>query len=235
MLVELRDATFGYGRRPVVHAAHVAVAPGDCLGVYGPNGSGKTTLVRGLTGLLRPMSGEVVRRRDLRCGYLPQRRDLDRHWPMSGFDAAAMAVSSRLPLGWVRRDAAAGVKTWMGKLAVAGLAKTRFSTLSGGQQQRLMLAGALAAGSELLVLDEPADGLDAASRQSFLDAVRDCLHDGLAAVLVSHDVDDLAALCTRVARLHPSADGTGPSEVECATPADLWRPAELAAAAGRAG
>src|SRR5215210_3652276 len=72
MLVELRDAAFGYNRRAVVRANQLTMAPGECLGVYGPNGSGKTTLVRGLTGLLRPISGEVNRRADLRCGYLPQ-------------------------------------------------------------------------------------------------------------------------------------------------------------------
>jgi energy-coupling factor transporter ATP-binding protein EcfA2 len=92
-----------------------------------------------------------------------------------------------------------------------------------------MLAGALAAGSELLVLDEPTDGLDAASRRSFLDAVQESLAAGLAAVLVSHDLDDLAALSTRLARVQPSPDGTGPSEVDCIAPADLW-PAALAAA-----
>jgi ABC-type Na+ transport system ATPase subunit NatA len=79
------------------------------------------------------------------------------------------------------------------------------------------------------VLDEPTDGLDAASRHSFLDATRASLAGGLAAVLVSHDVDDLAALCTRVARLHPSADGQGPSEVEIAAPEALWRPAAVPA------
>jgi ABC-type Mn2+/Zn2+ transport system ATPase subunit len=90
-----------------------------------------------------------------------------------------------------------------------------------------MLAGALAAGSDLLVLDEPTDGLDAASRLSFVDAVKQSLAAGLAAVLVSHDPDDLAALCTRVARVQPSPDGRTPSTVRCVATADLW------AAAGR--
>jgi ABC-type Mn2+/Zn2+ transport system ATPase subunit len=61
MLVEISGATFGYGRRPVVQVEALALRPGRCLGVFGPNGAGKTTLVRGLTGLLKPMTGAVTR------------------------------------------------------------------------------------------------------------------------------------------------------------------------------
>ena len=235
MLVEVIDGVFGYGRRPVVSVGRLTVAEGECLGVYGPNGSGKTTLVRGLTGLLRPMSGRVDRKTGVRCGYLPQRRDLDPSWPMSGFDAAAVAVSARLPLGWVTPAAASRVRGSMQKLGVADLGALRFSTLSGGQQQRLMLAGALAAGSDLLVLDEPTDGLDASSRRAFLRAVRACLAEGLAAVLVSHDVEDLAALCTRVARLHPPVDEAQPSSADCVTPAELFAVAAAPEPAGAVG
>ena len=222
MLVELRDAVFGYGRRPVVRAGQVTLAPGECLGVYGPNGSGKTTLVRGLTGLLRPISGYVDRQPTVRFGYLPQRRDLDPSWPMSAFDAAAVATSARLPLGWLTSRARSAVRQSMEKLGVGDLAGRRFSTLSGGQQQRVMLAGALSAGSDLLVLDEPTDGLDAASRGALLGALRDCLASGLAAVLVSHDADDLAALATRVARVRPADDAAGISTVQSVAPGELF-------------
>jgi ABC-type Mn2+/Zn2+ transport system ATPase subunit len=222
MLVQLENTTFGYGRRAVVHVDHVELSPGECLGVYGPNGSGKTTLVRGLTGLLRPMSGDVTHTPGLRGGYLPQRRDLQAHWPMTGFDAAALAVSTRRFCGWLGAGAKQVVRASMAKLNVEDLAKRPFATLSGGQQQRLMLAGALAAGSDLLVLDEPTDGLDATSRLSFIEAVKQSLGAGLAAVLVSHDPDDLAALSTRVARVQPSPDGRRPSTVQCVATADLW-------------
>jgi len=151
---------------------------------------------------------------------------------MSGFDAAAVAVSARLPLGWVTPAAASRVRAAMQKLGVADLGARGFATLSGGQQQRLMLAGALAAGSDLLVLDEPTDGLDASSRLAFIQTVRSCLSDGLAAVLVSHDVEDLAALCTRVARLHARADESQPSRADCCVPAELFSATPVPAPAG---
>src|SRR3954454_2725303 len=104
-LVEARDAVFGYGDRPVVRVGALTLHPGRCLGIFGPNGAGKTTLVRGITALLPPMSGSVARR-PVRFGYLPQHRALDLQWPMSGLDAASMAVSAARRFGWVGRDRA---------------------------------------------------------------------------------------------------------------------------------
>ncbi|MDB5297637.1 MAG: transporter, ATPase subunit, partial [Phycisphaerales bacterium] len=114
-LVTVRRATFGYAGRPVVRADDLRLYAGRCLGVFGPNGAGKTTLVRGLTGLLPPLAGTVTRaartvvapvpaegsggRDGLRFGYLPQYRGMDPAWPMSGFDAAALAASARGRLG----------------------------------------------------------------------------------------------------------------------------------------
>ena len=102
MRVEISDALFGYARRPVVRATHIALAPGRGLGVFGPNGSGKTTLLRGLMGLLPPIRGTVTRDAGIRPAYLPQHREMELHWPMSGLDAAALWASAKAPLG---RDA----------------------------------------------------------------------------------------------------------------------------------
>lgn len=99
MLIEVKHAAFGYRRKPVIEAAAIGLAAGRSVGIFGPNGSGKTTLVRGLTGLLMPLSGAVERTAGLRLGYLPQHRALELHWPMSGFDAASLAASAYRPLG----------------------------------------------------------------------------------------------------------------------------------------
>src|SRR5689334_2932674 len=103
MLIELTDCTFGYARRPIVRADRMTVAPGRCLGIYGPNGSGKTTLVRGLTGLIRPIAGGIARGGVTRFGYLPQHRALGLHWPMTALDAAALPASAQTWLGWIGR------------------------------------------------------------------------------------------------------------------------------------
>src|SRR5438067_6760738 len=110
-LVEVPHGAFGYAKRPVVRVENLRLFSGRSLGIFGPNGSGKTTLVRGLMGLIAPMEGQVVRRRKAETpaegpvlpyerrqlttyfGYLPQHRALDHTWPMSGLDAATLAVS----------------------------------------------------------------------------------------------------------------------------------------------
>src|SRR5687767_15189356 len=103
MLVEVRNGIFGYRKRPVVRIDRLDLNPGRCVGIFGPNGSGKTTLVRGVAGLLAPLSGTVVR--DLPpggFGYLPQHRAMELHWPMSALDVGCLASSGRSRFGWTR-------------------------------------------------------------------------------------------------------------------------------------
>jgi ABC-type Mn2+/Zn2+ transport system ATPase subunit len=224
-LVEVCQATFGYAGRAVVRVDELRLRRGRCLGVFGPNGSGKTTLVRGVTGLLPPLAGEVSRGstdREPRFGYLPQYRGIDAGWPMSGFDAAALAASARGRYGWVCAAARRRIGDAMRRLDVESLARRSFRTLSGGQQQRLLLAGALAAQPDVLVLDEPTDGLDVRSRANLLDLLQDLTNaDGLCTAIISHDVEDLLAVCHDVAWLH-AADVPGqPSHVEVIPPAAL--------------
>jgi ABC-type Mn2+/Zn2+ transport system ATPase subunit len=214
MLIELTDCTFGYARRPVVRADRLRVEAGRCLGIYGPNGSGKTTLVRGLTDLLRPLSGQVVRAPGVRFGYLPQHRALGLHWPMTAFDAAAMPASALSWLGWVGRSRRARVRRSMAALEVDGLHRRRFAQLSGGQQQRVLLAGVLAIEPTVLLLDEPTDGLDAHSRRLLLDTLARATESGIGTVLISHDVEDVAELCHEVALVHPAAEADEPSVSE---------------------
>lgn len=220
-LIDVRGAAFGYSARPIVCVDSLRLERGRCCGVFGPNGSGKTTLVRGLTGLLPPLAGSVDRAIDLRFGYVPQYRGIDSSWPMSGFDAAALALSARTRLGWIGPTARRAIRTAMERLDVLPLARRSFATLSGGQQQRLLLAGALAAAPDVLVLDEPTDGLDVRSRGNLLELLRALTAGGLCAVLISHDVEDLLAVCQHVAWLHAAEAPGSPSEVESIAPEAL--------------
>src|SRR6266478_2781289 len=104
-LVEILSAQFGYDDRPVVQVDHLSLHPSRCLGIFGPNGVGKTTLVRGLTGLLPPLSGTVTRTLKINFGYLPQHRAMELHWHMTGLDAASMALSAQKRFGWIGNHA----------------------------------------------------------------------------------------------------------------------------------
>lgn len=232
-LVRVDAATFGYGAKAVVRVDELVLRRGQCFGLFGPNGSGKTTLVRGLAGLLLPLSGAVVACRpasgragefvlpSVRFGYLPQYRGIDLSWPMSGFDAAAIAISAARPWGRIGHDDRKRVHSAMERLDVQDLSCRAFGTLSGGQQQRLLLAGAMAAEPEVLVLDEPTDGLDVRSRSNLLDLLRELTANGLCTAIISHDVEDLLAVCNEVGWLH-AADVPGePSRLELISPRGL--------------
>jgi zinc transport system ATP-binding protein len=220
MLVEAHQAVFGYGGQRVVRAERLVVRAGECVGVFGPNGSGKSTLVRGLVGLLAPLSGEVRRQSALRIGYVPQRRSLEQHWPMTALDAASLAISAG---NWFGRlgHARGHVLKSMQELGVLALKDKRFASLSGGQQQRVILAGALATDPQLLVLDEPTDGLDLHSRREFLELIRRRAQAGPSLLYITHEVDDLVQVGTSVAWLHPGEEYGEPSRVELLLPTGL--------------
>jgi zinc transport system ATP-binding protein len=209
----MSDAMFGYADRLVVRIESLTVDRGRCLGIFGPNGAGKTTLVRGLVGLLTPLSGVVNRISGVRFGYLPQHRSLDLHWPMTGFDAAALAMSAQKRFGWIGSDSRT-VREAMNSLNVEALSNRPFAKLSGGQQQRLLLAGTVATRPDVLVLDEPTDGLDVRSRGELIDILRAQNTKGVCTVMISHQVEDLMVLADQVAWLHPGEDSSEPSRVE---------------------
>jgi ABC-type Mn2+/Zn2+ transport system ATPase subunit len=220
MLITLTNTTFAYDARPIVHVDHLTIAPAEILGVFGHNGSGKTTLVRGLTGLLSPMRGTVHGRDNLRIAYLPQQSTMESHWPMSGFDAAALIVSSGKPFGRIRRDRDA-IRETLRSMGILHLAPRPFFSLSGGQRQRLLLAGALAERPDLLVLDEPTNGLDVQSRDLLLETLSQFVARGCSAVMISHDIEDLSALCRRIAWVRDAAEPNEPNRVELVSPSQL--------------
>jgi ABC-type Mn2+/Zn2+ transport system ATPase subunit len=225
VLIEVNEAVFGYGGRAVVRIERLVVARGQCLGIFGPNGSGKTTLVRGITGLLSPMAGQVAHssikaESSLRIGYLPQHRNIELHWPMTALDAASLAISARRLFGWIgsRND---DVLRMMRRLGIEHLAHRPFAALSGGQQQRVLLSGALAGNPTILVLDEPTEGLDVRSTQELLDLLREFINEGMAMMIISHEADDLVQVSREIAWLHPAQQQGEPSTVEIVTPEAL--------------
>ena len=193
-LVALSDASVGYGRTPLLTGVEFAVAEGDFLAVVGPNGGGKTTIVRSALGALPLLAGRRSARRSLRIGYVPQREHVDAIWPLR---AGEVALMGRVPrLGPWRRPGPtdrAAVRKAMERVGIEPLHDHPYGDLSGGQRQRTLIARALAAEPELLVLDEPTNGMDPAAELSTMDLLRDLHHNGeLAIAMVSHRLEAVA-------------------------------------------
>jgi ABC-type Mn2+/Zn2+ transport system ATPase subunit len=187
-ILSLKEVRMGYGRRAILEGVCLELARGDYLGMVGPNGSGKTTLLLGMMGVLKPLAGSIERASPLRVGYVPQRNALDEIFPLTARDIVRMG----LELDGVFHDDSPEVDRVLEEVGLAGLGERWYRELSGGQKQRVLLARALVSHPDLLILDEPTNGLDYPAEASIMGLV-DRLHSrGRTIVLVTHHLNLVA-------------------------------------------
>jgi ABC-type Mn2+/Zn2+ transport system ATPase subunit len=200
-LVSFDRVALGYGRRTILSELTFAVAEGDFLGLVGPNGAGKTTVLRAILGTLKPQGGTLARAPGLRFGYVPQRDQVDYNFPLKVVDVVLMGRYDRIGLarrpGKDDRDRAVAALDHVG---IAELAERPLKDLSGGQKQRTLIARALVGEPNVLVLDEPTNGMDLVSTTQILGLVRE-LHerDNLTVIMVSHALNEVANYVERIA------------------------------------
>jgi zinc transport system ATP-binding protein len=202
-LIAARDLSVGFDGRKVLHGVDMEVARGEIVTLVGPNGSGKSTLVRALVGAVRPGRGRIERAAGLRVGYVPQRLALDPAMPLTV--DRLMALPGR---GTGGRGPAGAALDRVGMSDTGG---RQVADLSGGQLQRVLLARALATGPDLLVLDEPTQGLDQPGTAAFYRLIEEVRADtGAGVLLVSHDLHVVMSASDRVICLngHVCCHGT---------------------------
>jgi len=173
---------------PVLGHLSFHICAGEFLGIVGPNGSGKTTILRAILGLIRPLSGRVARLGRPVIGYVPQRENIDTIMPVTAREVALMGRAPRLgPVDRLRPEDRRAADAALERVGVGALAPVLFRDLSGGQQQRVLIARALASDPDLLVLDEPTNGMDLASEHAIVGLLRGLNRDrGLTVLLVTH-------------------------------------------------
>ena len=189
-LLKADNLKLGYGSVPVAENITFRVNKGDYLCVIGENGSGKTALIKALTGLVKPLSGNIeFGVGSLKIGYLPQQTELQRDFPasvkeivMSGFAGNGVfhPFYSKKEKETARRFAE--------RLGISKLWQCCYRELSGGQQQRVLLARALCASGNLLLLDEPAAALDTEAANEMYELISSVNRDGTAVIMVTHDI-----------------------------------------------
>lgn len=188
-LIELRNASFGYGGVAVIRGVSLRVEAGAFLGIVGPNGSGKSTLFRGCLGLIPPLTGSVERHTSA-IGYVPQREQLDPIYPLRVDEVVHMGAYGRLR-GWrgLRDEDRELAVRCLERVSMADRAQSAFASLSGGQRQRVLIARALMSRPALLLLDEPTSGVDRTAQGQILELLTTLnRHEHVAVLLVSHQI-----------------------------------------------
>jgi len=200
-LVSLSGAGVRRGERWLVHGVDLTVDPGEIVTLIGPNGSGKSTTAKMALGILKPDEGTARSRDGLTVGYVPQKVAID--WTLPLTVGRFMGLTNR-----VARDQA---DLALEATGVSHLRDTELRKLSGGEFQRVMLARAIARRPDLLVLDEPVQGVDFTGEIALYDLInriRDDLRCGV--LLISHDLHVVMAATDRVICLngHVCCSGT---------------------------
>jgi len=216
-VVAFEGAGHDYGRTVALDGFDLRVAPGEVVAVLGPNGAGKTTAMHALMGLLSPKRGRVLLRgRDPRDRAA--REGLGAMLQISGVPET-LTVREHLRCFAATYPAPLPLADVLERVGLTEVADRPYGKLSGGQRQRLHLAIALVGDPEVLVLDEPTTGLDAASRRALWSILRALLDRGRAIVLTTHDLIEADALADRIVLLHHGrvlAEGT-PAEIKAGT------------------
>lgn len=187
-LVAIENLTVRFDDRPVVDRVSLALHRGDIITIIGPNGAGKTTLIKAVLGIQAATSGRILRAKGLVIGYVPQHLSLESTLPLS---VQRFMLLSGQPL--------AACVAALERTGVSHLLKASVHHLSGGEQQRLLLARALVRKPDLLVLDEPAQGVDINGQAALYDLIRQ-LRDELncGVIMISHDLHLVMAATDKV-------------------------------------
>ncbi|MCG6551703.1 MAG: metal ABC transporter ATP-binding protein [Candidatus Magnetominusculus sp. LBB02] len=201
--IEADGLTFAFDQNIAVEDVSFKIAMGQYVGLIGPNGGGKTTLIKLILGLLTPTSGSIrlfgeparaFKRRFL-IGYVPQSvSQSDYYFPAASHEIVRSGRTARVGLfrRFTKADNAA-IEQAMATAGVADLKDRLIGTLSGGQRQRVFIARALAGEPQALILDEPAVGVDTASKERFYEFLHDLnKNSGITILFVTHDLGVIA-------------------------------------------
>lgn len=200
-LISAKGLCLQYAGVTALKNIDIAISSGEIVTVIGPNGSGKSTLLRALIGSKKPASGTITRKPGLRIGYVPQRLSIEANMPLT--------VHRFLSLP--RSHSPTKIAAALTRVGVPDCERSQMTQLSGGQFQRVLLARALLGEPEILMLDEPTQGLDQPGIAGFYQLLETVRREmGCAVLLISHDLHVVMSASDRVICLngHICCEGT---------------------------
>ena len=198
-IIKFTNTSIGYGKNVIVSDINISINENDFIGIVGPNGAGKTTFLKTLLGNIKPLAGNVSMD-NLRFGYVPQRDTVQPLLPYTVFEVVMMGRYSLS--GPFKRMTEMDKQIVAESLSYIGMLDQKdenYNSLSGGQRQRTLIARALAVKPNVLILDEPTNGMDTPSHYSLLDLI-ERLHaeKNLTIFLVSHLLTDVANIVKKI-------------------------------------
>lgn len=228
-VLEITGVSFAYEHRLILENIDLTVEEGDYLAIIGPNGGGKTTLLRLILGSLEPVRGTVrlftqpPRKTSRLIGYVPQSGDFKKDFPVSVLEVVLMGrmLPGKLFPRYSPEDYSAAV-TAMKAVGIKELARIRFGELSGGQKQRTLIARALVAEPQLLILDEPTASVDNRVEQDIYELLKE-LNQKVAIIVVSHDLGFVSSYVNKVACLNRNLVVHQTGEISKEIIGDLYR------------
>ena len=198
-VIEVDHLTVSYHARPALLDVSINIESDQLVGVIGPNGAGKSTFIKAILGFVKPdvgsvkINGQSAQKAKGEVAYVPQRGAVDWDFPITVEEVALMGRYQQIP--WytspASRDREAAFEA-LQMVRMEEFAHRQIGELSGGQQQRVFMARALAQGSDILLLDEPFAGVDAATERAILDVLERAKQAGKTLVVVHHDLSTAA-------------------------------------------
>lgn len=215
--LSIRDLSVAYGETLVVERASARFPAGAMTAIVGPNGAGKSSLLKAALGIIPAVGGAALffggplaQARD-RVAYVPQRAGVDWDFPARVIDVVVMGLQREMGLfGRLTPDLRARAQDSVARVGLSDFATRQIGALSGGQQQRVFLARALAQRADLILLDEPFAGVDAATEAALIGVLRGLRDEGKAIVAVHHDLATVPAYFDRVLLLNRRVVAEGP-------------------------
>jgi manganese/iron transport system ATP-binding protein/manganese/zinc/iron transport system ATP- binding protein len=198
-VIDVAHLTVSYHAKPALLDVSVRIESDQLVGVIGPNGAGKSTFIKAILGFVKPdlgtvlINGENAQKAKGEVAYVPQRGAVDWDFPITVKEVALMGRYQQIP--WYTSPSANDETAAFEALEMVRMqdfADRQIGELSGGQQQRVFMARALAQGSDILLLDEPFAGVDAATERAILDVLERAKQSGKTLVVVHHDLSTAA-------------------------------------------
>lgn len=226
-LLKIEKLSVAYGRTLALREVSLELGAGQLVGLIGPNGAGKSTLLKAILGILPHggqvlVEGEALERARNKIAYVPQREEVRWDFPVRVWDVVMMGRYRRI--GWVRfagKTDKEAVGVALEEVGMYQLRDRQISQLSGGQQQRVFMARALAQAGDIILLDEPLNGVDVGSQEVILKLLTRLTHAGKLVIMATHDLDVASEMCDQLCCVNHGLVAFGP-------PKEVFRPEVLA-------